>query len=118
VEIYFAEWAWEKYQKGELKELGFEEGMSEIRFYTELNSMAVDPQRRPALEKLVEQFNREQKIGPQVDTQAIQQKLEEGERHKEKVQEEVKAKEQKIVPQTNDLNFAPQNKPKKKAKKS
>jgi len=50
VEIYFAEWAWEKYQKGELKELGFEEGMSEIRFYTELNSMAVDPQRRPALQ--------------------------------------------------------------------
>ena len=45
MEIYFAEWAWEKYQKGELKELGFEEGMSEIRFYTELNSMAVDPQR-------------------------------------------------------------------------
>jgi len=95
VEIYFAEWAWEKYQKGELKELGFEEGMSEIRFYTELNSMAVDPQRRPALEKLVEQFNREQKIGPQVDTQAIQQKLEEGERHKEEVQKEVQAKEQK-----------------------
>lgn len=116
MEIYFAEWAWEKYQKGELKELGFEEGMSEIRFYTELNSMAVDPKRRPTLEKLVEQFNREQKIGPQVDTQAIQQKLEEGEEHKKEVQGEVQAKEQKIVPQT-EINFAPQNKPKKKVKK-
>lgn len=91
--------------------------MSEIRFYTELNSMAVDPQRRPTLEKLVEQFNREQEIGPQVDTQAIQQKLKEGEEQKDKVQKEVQAKKQKIVPQTEGLNFAPPQKPKKKKTK-